>query len=363
MRVLHIEMGRQLYGGARQVAYLLRELPALGVHNVLVCATGSEISKLPLPGVSVITVDYLGDPDIRLVGRLCSLYRYHNIDLVHVHSRRGADWWGPVSARLSRLSALVTRRVDNPESWLGQRKYPLYDAVVSISEGVQQVIAPYCQVGQLTPVIHSAIDPDEFRYSKDQDWLCRTYDIPPGSLVIASFAQLIERKGQATLIRAMRAVIVRYPQAVCLLFGKGKMYHEYQQLITQCGLTQHVKLCGFTREVARILPCVDMVAHPACAEGLGVILLQAAVCERPIVSCPVGGISEIIKHGQTGLLVPPQNPAKLSQAIIRLLDSPALAARLATGAANHVLRNFGVPAMARQYVQLYQRLLVNSNKG
>ena len=143
MKVLHVESGMHLYGGALQVVFLSRGLQRLGVENVLACPEGSAIAEASAQGgVAVRALPMGGDADVGLVARLRRLIATEKPDLIHLHSRRGADIWGGVAGRLSGIPVVLSRRVDNTESkWAVALKYRLYDRVVAISQGIQAVLA------------------------------------------------------------------------------------------------------------------------------------------------------------------------------------------------------------------------------
>ncbi|MBT81284.1 MAG: glycoside hydrolase [Alteromonadaceae bacterium] len=356
IKVMHVELGRQLYGGAKQVEYLINALPEDTITSHLVCASDSAISHIPAPGCIKHPVPYSGDTDLWFPFRLYRLIKRSKPDILHIHSRRGADVWGGLVSALFGIPAVCTRRVDNKESALAALKYRHYKAVVSISQGVHDVVSRHCKQ-ILQPVIHSAVDLNDFRYSRDAEWFREKYDIPANHKVIANFAQLIPRKGQKDLIMAMQAVIARRQDVTCLLFGKGKQQAAYQQLADDSGAGKNIRLCGFTSDVPRILPNIDVMVHPAYAEGLGIILLQAGACKVPMISCPVGGIPEIIHNEKTGLLVEPGDPPALAREILRLLDNPAEARALGENAFHHVQQHFSIAAMADAYTGLYKSLV------
>ncbi|MDC8832074.1 glycosyltransferase [Alteromonas gilva] len=357
MRILHLELGRHLYGGAKQVEYLINAIhQQSNAEQLLVCAAGSDIAGLDLPGCNVIPLPYAGEADISLVWRLSALIRNHKPDIFHTHSRRGADVWGALVARNCNIPAVCTRRVDNVEGALSKFKYAQYKAVISISEGVKKVVSTRCPATVHQQVIHSAVDLAEFNYSADKAWFYHKFDIPSGVKVIANFAQLITRKGQSELISAMQEVVKHHPNTLCLLFGKGKMHSEYQRQVDRAGLQQHVRLCGFTNEVAKILPNIDLLVHPAHAEGLGVILLQAGACKVPVIASPSGGIPEIIIDRQTGWLTPAGNSQLLGDTIANALNSAELRQQYGQNLYDHVSTHFSTAAMAREYIELYNEL-------
>ena len=100
--VVHLETGRHVYGGDQQVLYLTERLPALGVRCTLVCAAGGEMAtKARAAGTDVVELSTIGDADPSITWRFASLLRRLQPDLVHIHSRRGADVWGGLGARLA----------------------------------------------------------------------------------------------------------------------------------------------------------------------------------------------------------------------------------------------------------------------
>lgn len=358
MRIVHLELGRHLYGGAKQVVYLINAIHAQNapIEQHLVCAKESDIAALSLPGCVTHALPYAGEVDMSMLWRLAGLVRAVKPDILHVHSRRGADVWGALIAHKTGIPAICTRRVDNIECALNKFKYAQYKAVISISNGVKKVVSARCPATVHQQVIHSAVDLAEFNYSADKAWFCRKFDIPDDVKVIANFAQLITRKGQSELISAMQEVIRQHPDTLCLLFGKGKMQAEYQRQIDHAGLQQHVRLCGFTNEVAIILPNIDLLVHPAHAEGLGVILLQAGACKVPVIASPSGGIPEIIIEQQTGWLTPAGNTQLLSDAIVNALNSTNLRQHYRKNLFDHVSNHFSTASMADSYIALYNKI-------
>lgn len=357
LRVLHIELGRHLYGGAKQVTYLLNALAeSQDVENHLLCPENSEISIATISKCQLHTIAYHGETDIIALGKMMRICRSVKPDLIHVHSRRGADVWGALLTKFSKIPAICTRRVDNTESRFAKYKYGKYAAVASISRGVHEVVKQHCDGVQYQPIIHSSVDLKEFHHNPDKEWLHERFSIPKHHKVVANFAQLISRKGQADIILAMKKVVQTHPNVTCLLFGKGKLQESYQALIEKMQLNEHVKLCGFTQKVAKILPCVDMVLHPAYAEGLGVILLQAGAAKRAVIACPVGGIPEIIQHHETGLLVTPGDINGISAAIETLLTDDELVTKLGERLFQHIKNEFSTEEMARRYLELYKQV-------
>lgn len=358
MKVLHIETGRHLYGGALQVFYLLRGLHAAGIENILVCAPGSEIGRKCSEVATVVELPTVGDIDPRLLVGLCQTIRRHRPDVVHAHSRRGADWWGGLAAQLCGVKSVLTRRVDNPESALLVRlKYNRFDRVVTISEGIRQVLLSEGVAEKHVELIHSVVDLEQYNCPADRSWFEQEFSLQSGERTVAIIAQLIERKGHRFLLAGAEKILAAVPNLRFIFFGQGPGRPELEAECQARGLTEKVIFAGFRDDLPRVLPNLDLIAHPALMEGLGVSLLQAAAAGRPMIGAHAGGIPEIIRDGVNGYLVPPGEVTLLADKTIELLLNRELAETFGVNGRALVEKEFSIPAMISSYQRLYAQLL------
>lgn len=358
MKILHIETGRHLYGGALQVFYLLRGLQAAGIENILVCPPGSEIGRKCAGIATVVELPTLGDVDPRLLVGLCRTIRRHRPDVVHAHSRRGADWWGGLAAQLCGVKAVLTRRVDNPESSLLVRlKYRRFDRVVTISEGIRQVLLREGVPEKQLQLIHSVVDLEQYNHPVDRPWFEKEFSLCPGEMTIAVIAQLIERKGHRFLLAGAEKILAAVPDLRFIFFGQGPQREVLEADCRARGLGEKVIFAGFRDDLPRILPNLDLIVHPALMEGLGVSLLQTAASGRPMIGARAGGIPEVIRDGVNGYLVPPGEVTSLSEKCIELLLDRQRADRFGANGRILVEEEFSIPAMISSYQSLYAQLL------
>ncbi|MBI4714346.1 MAG: glycosyltransferase, partial [Nitrospirae bacterium] len=229
LKIVHVEAGMHLYGGAAQVLYLLEGLKKEGVANILVCPSGSRIASKAAPFTDrVYPLPMRGDMDLPFLWRLRRVLRRESPDIVHLHSRRGADLLGGIASHYSGIKTVLSRRVDNPENpfWIGS-KYKLYDKVIAISEGIRRVL-----IGQGVPpekvvCIRSAVDTKRYHPGDcERDWFQREFRVSPGSRVIGVVAQLIPRKGHEYLLRSVPEILRVFPDLRVILFGKGGLEGE-----------------------------------------------------------------------------------------------------------------------------------------
>ena len=359
MRILHVEAGRHLYGGARQVCYLVGGLAAEGLENILVCARGSEIAGA-VGDATVVELPMGGDLDVFWAGPLRKLIQAHAPDVVHVHSRRGAELVGGRCARRAGAPAVLTRRVDSRETaWWGRLKYRPYSVVAAISSAVESELVDHVglEPGRVVKVA-SAVDTGRYRPEPAaRARLEKAFGIPPESMMVGVIAQLIARKGHALLFDCVPDVVARHPGIRVLLFGRGPLERSLRRRIAQRSLGSRVQLMGFRDDLAELLPGLDLLVHPALREGLGVAVLEAMSAGVPVVASDAGGIPDIVEHERSGLLFEAGDSRQLYDTLLRILDDEALRLRLARAGRERVKSRFSVQRMSRRYVEVYNRVL------
>lgn len=358
MRIVHVEAGRHLYGGAVQVRYLVEGLARAGVDNVLICPPGSALAAEP-PAATVVTLPMRGELDVTLPRRLARELRRVSTDLVHVHSRRGADLYGGPAATACGVPAVLTRRVDATEpKWLARGKYRRYDAVVALSSAIERQLLGAGVSAARVVRIPSAVDtacfaPDPGARAR----LNSAFALPADALVVGVVAQLIARKRHAWLFALLPALAREFPSLRVLCFGRGPLEDELRAGLDRRGLEGCVSLVGFRADLPVLLPGLDVLAHPAEREGLGVALLEAAAAGVPVVACAAGGIPDVVAHEHTGLLAPIDDPAAFAAALARLLSSADERERLGVAARASVEQRHSVEGLVAAHLRLYRRVL------
>ncbi|MFA5940515.1 MAG: glycosyltransferase [Sinimarinibacterium sp.] len=360
MRILHVETGMHLYGGAQQVAYLLDGLARRGVDNVLVCPPGAAIGKkFRGSEVEVVEVPCGGDADLGFIFRLRRVIASERPRLVHLHSRRGADVLGGLAARLAGVPAVLSRRVDNPEAaWWARLKYRQYARVICISEGIGTVLRDEGVDPQCIRVVRSVVDAPAWTTPAPRAEFHAEFGLPADRPVAGVVAQLIERKGHRVLFEALARIRPeRRPFVVC--FGQGPQREALDAEVARLGLSADVRFAGFRSDLPRWMGCLDLLVHPAWMEGLGVSLLQAAAAGVPIIASRAGGMPEAVRDGENGLLVPPGDIGALQAALERLLGDEGLRLRLAQGGPALIAREFSIDAMVDGNLAVYRELLAS----
>lgn len=362
MKVVHLEAGTHLYGGALQVLLLVEGLVSRGVENTLVVPRGSHVEEEALrKGIPTRALPMAGEADVTFPFRFGRLLREQSPDLAHLHSRRGADTLGALAARAAGIPSVLSRRVDNPEpEWSLGAKYRLYDAVITISEAIRGVLVEQGVPDEKIHCVHSALDPAPFQAPCREAAFQAEFGIGGEGPVVGMAAQFIRRKGHHVLLEAVPRVLEAHPRARFLLFGRGSLLEEMTDRVGRSGLAEHVFFAGFRDDLPRLLPCLDVLVHPALREGLGIILLQASASAVPVVASRAGGIPEAVMDGETGILVPPGDPAALASALSSLLSGPERARAMGRAGRALVRERFSVDRMVEGNLAVYRKVLAET---
>ena len=362
MRVVHIESGQHLYGGAQQVRYLLAGLAAEGIDNVLICPRGSAIADA-VGGINgqaeVIEIPMRGDLDIALPGRLRSLIESRQPDLVHVHSRRGADKFGGWNARWAGVPAVLTRRVESAEfRTIALLKYQPYAAIIAISRAIERELKDNMGLSeQRIHYVASGVDTERFRPAEHAGRLQALFGIPEHAITIGVIAQLIERKGHARLFDLLPPLIADNPNLHVLCFGQGPLADALSAQLDELGISANVHLAGFRGDLSRLLPELNVLAHPAEREGLGVAVLEAMSCGVAVVASDTGGLTDVVEHERTGLLVATEDERGWSDALRLLISDTDLRIRLGTLGRRRIEADFSATQMTAGNLEVYHHVM------
>lgn len=171
--------------------------------------------------------------------------------------------------------------------------------------------------------------------------------------VIGTVARLHRQKGVGHFIRAAEAVVRAKPSATFVVVGGGPLEKSIREEIARRGLGDRIVLAGERADALDLMSAFDVFVLPSLWEGLPLVLIEAAGLGKPIIATDIEGSREIISDGETGLLVPPADPAALAGAILRLLEDEDLRRRIAANARNRIPPAFSLKEMVARTERLY----------
>lgn len=285
-------------------------------------------------------------------------------DLIHVHVAHYEAFTAALAGKLLLKPTICkptgTGAVGNtaavrrsPISILLPWGLKLVDRFVSVSQMMSQELADLgIKAGQIV-MIPNGVDTDWFR-SNSSD----TKRSEQRPMCLLFVGRLSYEKGPDLLIEAFRAVVARNPQAVRLvLLGEGKLRPVIEEQVRDHVLQKLVEFKGNTFDVRPYLQEADLFLLPSRSEGLSNALLEAMAYGLPVVATRVSGTVDVIQDEVNGLLVEPEDPQAIAQAVQRLLNDAGLAGRLGREARRTVEEKYSLQSVAERYIDLYRELL------
>lgn len=274
-----------------------------------------------------------------------------------------ASLYGRAAAMLARVPVVLGTEVNvyaDKRRWHALAERLLMrrtDAVIASAESVRDFY-----VGQVhadpdrVEVIYNAVDWSALQQTEPRAELRAALGIPPAAAVVCIIARLTEQKGHRDLFDAL-ASTPALAATHLLVVGDGELRGALQDRVRACGLTGRVHFLGARRDLGNLLGASDLFVMPSWWEGLPLSMILALGAGLGVVATRVAGIPEVVRHEETGLLVPPRDPAALGGALARLVTDPALRARLGSAARAFVTPRFGVDGYITSVSALYDRLL------
>jgi len=231
------------------------------------------------------------------------------------------------------------------------------DHYVAVSEDLREqgVRAGIYRADKVT-VIPNGLQTDHLPRTFDSAAKRNALGIPEDSPVIGTITRLEPQKANEVFVRAVARVIRRVPNLVTLIAGDGPQRAELEDLVARLGLTESVRFLGWRDDAVELLGALDIFCMSSRWEGCPMVLLEAMAMGRPVVATDIGGVREIVVNAETGLLVKPEDPEALAEAVLRLLEADAERATMGAAGKRRVEQHFGSDGMLAAYARLYRDL-------
>ena len=368
LRVLHVNAQSRLRGGERQTISLARELGRLGHASELVCQAGSPVEAAAREGgVPVRPVRMRGDADPFAVAAVSRGLREGHFDVLHAHDSHavgigalavacgGRAGRRPARVYTRRLATSISRR---SSLRLNRWKYLLgVDACIAISEAVARRLGADGIPRERITVVPSGVDIAAPRNGAGRRDRRESLGLPRDGILVGNVSHLEWEKGVDILLDAFGEVAARAGEATLVIVGDGPDRAALEAGARRADLAGRVRFLGQRSDVGEILDGIDLYVSAGRREALGTSILMAQERGLGVVATAVGGTPEVVLDGETGLLVPPDEPGALATAILRLLEEPGLRQRLGEAARERVVAGFSTERMVLGTLEVYERVV------
>jgi glycosyltransferase involved in cell wall biosynthesis len=215
---------------------------------------------------------------------------------------------------------------------------------------------------QRTSVIHNGHPLDRFYRTIDRQQVRASLGVQSDEHMLLCVGRLVDTKRVCDVIAAAKLLRERLPVKL-IVAGDGPERRILEEQVRTLQLDQSVLIAGNRNDVTDLLLAADLFVFPSETEGLPNALIEACLAGLPVVACQVSGVNDVVRHGETALLVPPRSPVELAVAVRRLLSHPDEAGRLAAAAQKHAQATYSIEQSLNALYDVYERLLDPRNGG
>jgi glycosyltransferase involved in cell wall biosynthesis len=337
-------------GAETFLARLMRRTDPTQVTQHCISSRKAANVEMRSAGMTFDALGISGKMNLLALPRIRHAARDFRADVLHSHLST-ASWWCGWLERLGGPPSIGHVHGFTSPQWHSQQTH-----LIACSDAVKaDLIQKGIEANRIT-VNHYPVDPNDQRRTRLPAEVRAEFGVDEKTPVIGTFAHLSIKKGYRELIRAAELVLNHVPNAQFWCFGEGKLRPELEAQIAAAGIADRVRLLGFRRDVPDLMRAVDVMCLPSHREPFGLVYVEAALAEKPVIACEAGGAPEIIEHEETGLLVRPQNVPDLTQAILTLLDNPAEAKRMGRRARELALERFTWPRYLAKLREVYDQV-------
>lgn len=371
IRIAYVINAMIVGGSQTHLVQVMRFLDRERFAPLFVCLSGKGelLDTVRATGVEVLTPGagraYKGLGLVQRVAALTQELRARRIDIVHAYLLR-ANLVASVSARLAGVPILLCSKRGcherrGAELVMAKIGNALADRITCNAEAVREFVHENegCDLNRM-PVIPSGIDTDRFQPLPPADYVSRL-GLPADRILIGIVTRMRTRKGVEEFIRAIALVREKMPQAHGVIVGEVPTEGWLEQFVAELGLRDHLTLLGRRSDMPEVLSAFDLFVLSSHDEGMSNAVLEAMAMQLPVVATDVGGTGEVVRHGASGLLVPPKDPAALAVAIEQVLGDRERARAMGRLGRDIVTQKFSARAMVRQMEDLY--LEIATEKG
>jgi N-acetyl-alpha-D-glucosaminyl L-malate synthase BshA len=305
---------------------------------------------------------------LALAGKIIDVIKYEKIDILHVHYAIPHTISGILAKQImgeTHNFKLVTTLHGTDITLVGLEpafhplvKYSLdqSDAVTAVSNYLAEKTVQNFNPSNKIEVIYNFIDP-EF-YKRHDTYNLKSQLAPYGEKVLMHISNFRPVKRVSDTIKILKEIIKKH-SAKLLLVGDGPDRTECENLVRELNLNEHVRFLGKQTSIVELLSIADLFLLPSQSESFGLSALEAMSCGVPVIGSNIGGIPEVVAHGETGYVAELGDVERMAKYAISLFDNPKKLKIFSENARKVAIEKFDSNIIVPQYIKLYERLLNN----
>lgn len=360
------------YGGVETALInWLTRLPGLHYPCELICFANPGETEAPfveaaeVAGLHVSKIPWSRwKPIPRSVSALCRIIRERKIQILHCHNTY-ADIVGLLAAKICRVQCVTTLYVwgdfgfkRGALQYIDRALLPFFDRITAHCEQTRQETIKMGFADTDVRLLFCGFDIRAVRMTAEVRAEKRArMGVEPQQRVLINVARFYPEKAHEVLLEAMREIADQRTDTVLWLLGVGPDQQRVEQMSKSLGLDAHVKFLGFRSDLEEVLALCDVMVHPSHMEGVPLAVLSGMAAGLPVVASRVGGLPEVVRHGDSGVLIPPKSPSIVARTVLDLLDDPQRGQKLGQAAQRFLREEYSLDAAAGRVANLYEEML------
>jgi len=361
IRVIHIVLGLEVGGLEKLVVDLASAINKLTtIESIICCITGKDTQfqrMAEAKGVRVINLDSkMGLQKVFSLLSLIQLVRREKIDILHSHNAT-AHFYGAVVSSFTRKPLIHTKHGNllpfpRNQGWSSHHwAASSTKKIIAVSDIVREsIINAYRVPAEKVMTIFNGIDIAPYHSKPRLSTLDSKY------FSVGCIGRLSKEKDHSTLLKAFKKVLEIIPTVQLKIVGDGMLKEALIKETKDLGIEGNVAFWGMRTDIPDLLKEFDVFVQPSLTEGISLTILEAMAAGLPVVATNVGGNPEVVLEGQTGFLVPSQNPKAMAEAILKFHADKNLAGRFGEAGRKRVEEKFDLNKMVSAYGRVYNSL-------
>ncbi|MCC7355563.1 MAG: glycosyltransferase family 4 protein [Anaerolineae bacterium] len=255
------------------------------------------------------------------------------------------------------LGSDISHAIHSAEWWL---TYEAWRVVACSAYMAQEIIGYFGVPAEKVDIVPNGVDVAPFQQYDGVDLTgFRAMYALPEEQIVFNVGRIVAEKGVQVLIEAVPRVLAAQPQAKFVIAGRGDMVDGLRRRAWESGVGQKILFCGYisNEDRNRLYRVAHCAVFPSLYEPFGMVALEAMAARCPVVVSDVGGLREVVRHGETGITTYVGNPDSLAWGILHTLQHPEWTAQRVQNAARVVTEEYNWDRIAQQTVAVYQRIL------
>lgn len=308
---------------------------------------------------------------------LSQIDRLYDFDIIHLHNRFFPDFlWAGVYARLKNKLFMMTIHNSRPvgvslpvaflgtfyDLFVGRLPFVMADRIISVSDWSKWDISKYFIDVEKMTTVHNGIDTGAY-CNADGNCIRKSMGVGDNPLILY-VGRLVVQKGVDYLIEALPEVIRKHPRAMLLIAGSGNRMELLKQKTAEMGIEGHVHFTSTVSEdlLRQIYMACDIFVLPSITEPFGMVAIEAMACGKPVICTDSGGVTEIVRDGYNGFVVPIGDPGAISRHINMLLSDPSMKSRMGSNGIDLARSEFDIDVMVSRTKTVYDELYADAGR-